>query len=67
MSESYNRCEIKGIYLQAEDDYFVSQKSVDKFKEVFDEFEVIRVRSSHFLLQTNPQVCAKFLVKEAEI
>lgn len=62
---SESRCEVRGTYLQAENDYLVPELSVEKFKEVFDTFSVVQIKGAHFLLQTHPQACAKIIAKEA--
>jgi len=51
----------KATYIQASNDNLVLKKSLNDFKKVFSELEIFEVKGSHFILQTNPQACAKII------
>lgn len=58
-------CEIRVVYLQADDDNLVPKNCVEKFRELFANIDVIQMKGTHFLLQVNPLTCAKIIEKEA--
>ncbi|NOQ93412.1 MAG: hypothetical protein GQ547_02120 [Methylophaga sp.] len=63
--KNHKHCEIRAVYLQADNDNLVPKNCVKKFKEVFENIKVIEMKGSHFLLQVNPLACAKVIANEA--
>jgi len=47
-------CEVKATYIQATNDKLVPKKCVERFKKVFNNFNVFQIEGSHFVLQMNP-------------
>lgn len=56
-----NLSSIPTMYLCAENDLLVSQSHIDEFRNMFSEIIVTKVPGTHFLLQSNPQECAKHI------
>lgn len=48
-------------YVQATNDYLVSKKSVDVFKELCININVVKVSGGHFVVQSNPRYFSKLL------
>jgi hypothetical protein len=48
-------------YVQASSDYLVSNKSVDVFKELCININVVKVSGGHFIVQSNPHYFSKLL------
>ncbi|MES2823455.1 MAG: hypothetical protein V4732_07630 [Pseudomonadota bacterium] len=47
------------LYLYAENDYLVSENHISEFVSLFANVLVCHVKGTHFLLQSNPEGCAK--------
>lgn len=56
-------CEVEAIYLQATNDYLVPSKALKDFERIFSNLSVVKVKGSHFILQSEPLECAKILIK----
>jgi len=48
-------------YVQANNDYLVSNKSVDTFKELCININVVRASGGHFIVQSNPHYFSKLI------
>ncbi|MER2491609.1 alpha/beta fold hydrolase [Catenovulum sediminis] len=48
-------------YVQANSDYLVSKKSVDVFKELCININVVRANGGHFIVQSNPDYFSKLI------
>jgi pimeloyl-ACP methyl ester carboxylesterase len=48
-------------YVQASNDYLVSKKSVDVFKKLCININIVKVRGGHFIVQSNPHYFSKLL------
>jgi len=48
-------------YVQASNDYLVSNKSVDVFKELCININVVKANGGHFIVQSNPQYFSKLV------
>ena len=57
---------IRSVYIQATNDKLVSSQNVDVFKQCCNELSVFRVPGPHFILQANPEDCARIIVNETE-
>ncbi|MEE9328601.1 MAG: alpha/beta hydrolase [Parvularculaceae bacterium] len=57
------KVDIPVLYLQASADKLVPTSKVEEFKETFEKLEVLKIMGPHFLLQANPQGCAKEISK----
>jgi pimeloyl-ACP methyl ester carboxylesterase len=60
-------CDIKATYLQATDDKLVPSSCLKDFERMFKNLSVLQVKSSHFILQTNPITCTDVLTKEIRL
>jgi pimeloyl-[acyl-carrier protein] methyl ester esterase len=49
------------LYLYAENDYLVSENHISEFVSLFGNVSVSHVQGTHFLLQSNPESCAKYI------
>ncbi|MES2676211.1 MAG: hypothetical protein V4660_18380 [Pseudomonadota bacterium] len=49
------------LYLYAENDYLVSESHISEFVSLFGDVLVCHVKGTHFLLQSNPENCAKHI------
>jgi len=67
LKESHEPCDIKAIYIQATNDKLVPNSSVEAFKKVCKNLSVIRIKGTHFILQTNPAACAEILENEIRL
>ena len=67
LPQSQQFCEVKATYIQATNDKLVSKKSVERFKKVFNSFNVSQIEGSHFVLQMNPLACAEIIVNESAL
>ena len=59
--------EIKDLpctYIQAKNDKLVLSTSIEPFKEVINGLSIFLVEGSHFILQTQPKICADFIAKK---
>ena len=52
------------IYLQANQDFLVQKDSLGLFKKYCKQLKILNIDSQHFVLQTQPERCAKMLVDE---
>ena len=59
--------ELPFAYIRAEQDRLVTANSLRKIKKAYPQLELFQVRGPHFLLQTNPQECAKLVAEFVEI
>ncbi len=57
-------CEVDATYLQATNDYLVPSKAVKDFEKMFSNLTVVKIKGSHFILQSKPVECAKILIKQ---
>jgi len=62
------QCGVKKIlapcaYIVAKHDKLVSSRHIDEFKKVAPGIEIVKIPGPHFILQTNPQDCAKVVEK----
>lgn len=60
-------CHLRAIYIQAINDKFISNNNVSIFKQVFKDFHLFKVMGTHFILQANPEACAKIVMNEIRI
>ncbi len=62
---SENAVQIKSnipvLYLYAENDYLVSENHISEFVSQFNNVSVCHVQGTHFLLQSNPESCARHI------
>ncbi|WP_299873049.1 alpha/beta fold hydrolase [uncultured Cocleimonas sp.] len=54
-------CEIKATYIQATNDYLVPSKALKDFEQLFSNLTVVKVKGSHFILQSQPIQCADII------
>lgn len=60
------KCNLKAVYIQADDDYLVPERCVETFKEVMENLEIYQLGGPHFILQANPLESSEIIVNEMQ-
>ena len=58
------KCDVKAVYIQADDDYLVPERCVETFKEVMENLKIYQLSGPHLILQANPLESSEIIVNE---
>jgi len=64
LSINKQKCDVRAVYIQADDDYLVPERCVETFKEVMDNLKIYQVTGPHLILQANPLASSEIIVNE---
>jgi len=60
------KCDIKAVYIQPDDDYLVPVQCLEPFKDAMSKLIVHQLEGPHFILQAKPQACADIILGEIQ-
>ena len=67
LSISKQKCDVKALYIQADDDYLVPERCVETFKEVMENLEIYQLSGPHLILQANPLESSEIIIDQEEL